>query len=585
MSFHTTFTTPTMQDVHDWAIAQSKKDYANAVRRTSDYFDGLPLSQIPADLTTIKRAIPLHGFDPRLAKTEKAYKACRRKITASIKGATGQLNAAIERRELRDDWAELLDILKPHALNKNRIKTPQILVPIRKLADLGRQHQTLPAQVSQEWLTTLRSSLDSNHWQALQRALKNLNGFREVEGVSVLLPPDPFPPAPALRAQHTPGVPGDIAKEINQWVEVATQANYDPVEQRYEDSCSASNIAHKRAALRKFVSALHLTANHTLDTSQELQGLLTPENAIIAVRFWTANQSGVGIISARTANDYMKSIYVVLARNGHDPSGIQRQLKANRFLKQGKEEGAEMSPSAHKFCETLLGSTKAITKFLSMHIQMRNIAHELRELSTTENRVLTEMERNKIRQIGTIAAFCAIETRGAPIRVENALALRVRGKDHNFHLPTKMTDHAVFELPRSSVKNQAPIWAPIARNNLNGLEVIEWYLEHIRPLFPNADQSEYLFPSIEGSDGLTYRTFLSWFKRHSRAYGLPMTPHKFRHGLASLLIQHNPGRWDLIERLLDDTANTVRRNYAWVNDRAKRTEVQKYILDLSEFKR
>lgn len=60
-----------------------------------------------------------------------------------------------------------------------------------------------------------------------------------------------------------------------------------------------------------------------------------------------------------------------------------------------------------------------------------------------------------------------------------------------------------------------------------------------------------------------------------------MAPHQFRHGLASLLLQHNPGRWDLLERLLDDTPATVRRNYAWVNERAKRTEVQKFILDLS----
>ncbi len=584
MSFHTTITTPTMQDIHDWAIAQNNKDYANAVKRTSDHFDQLPLTQIPADLTVIKRVMPLHGFDPRLAKSENAYKARRRKIIAAVEGATGELAEAIERRKRADQWADLLEILLPHAINKDGEAAPHMLVPIRKLANLGRQYQTPPDQMNQEWLKKLRPTLDSNHWQALQRALKTLNGFREVEGVKDFLPQGPFPPAQALRFQVTQRVPECIAEEIDQWVQVATQASYDPVEQRYEDSCSASNIAYKRSALRKFVSALHFTENHTLDTSQGLQGLLTPENAIIAVRFWTSNQTGVGIISARTAHDYLKSIYVVLARNGHDPSVIKCQLTANRFLKEGKTNGSEMSTSARKFCETLLGSTTLIMKFLSMHTQMRNQAQEMLDLGTEEDRSLTEMERRKIRQIGTIAAFCAIETRGAPIRVRNALSLRIRGKGHNFHLPTKMTDHAVFELPSSEVKNQKPIWAPIERNNLNGLEVIEWYLEKIRPMFPNADESEYLFPSIEGLDELSYKTFLTWFKRHSRAYGLPMTPHKFRHGLASLLLQRNPGRWDLLERLLDDAPNTVRRNYAWVNDRAKRVEVQKFILNLSGFK-
>jgi len=61
-----------------------------------------------------------------------------------------------------------------------------------------------------------------------------------------------------------------------------------------------------------------------------------------------------------------------------------------------------------------------------------------------------------------------------------------------------------------------------------------------------------------------------------------MTPHNFRHGLASLLIQKNPGRWDLLERLLDDSIVTIRRNYAWIDKRSSRKEVQHLILDLSE---
>ncbi|MEY8798731.1 hypothetical protein AB9K35_00060, partial [Leisingera sp. XS_AS12] len=64
----------------------------------------------------------------------------------------------------------------------------------------------------------------------------------------------------------------------------------------------------------------------------------------------------------------------------------------------------------------------------------------------------------------------------------------------------------------------------------------------------------------------------------------PMTPHNFRHGLASLLIEANPGRWDLLERLLDDTVGTARKNYGWVNKRVQRSEVQKYVLDLTRLK-
>ena len=107
-------------------------------------------------------------------------------------------------------------------------------------------------------------------------------------------------------------------------------------------------------------------------------------------------------------------------------------------------------------------------------------------------------------------------------------------------------------------------------------------MREIRPLFPGAEDSDYLFPGLNDPGGLRYGTLLEWFKTLTREAGLPMMPHKFRHGLASLLLQKNPGRWDLLERLLDDAPMTARRNYAWVNKRAQREDVMRYVLNLSE---
>ncbi|MEP5153709.1 tyrosine-type recombinase/integrase, partial [Planktotalea sp.] len=217
----------------------------------------------------------------------------------------------------------------------------------------------------------------------------------------------------------------------------------------------------------------------------------------------------------------------------------------------------------------------------SMHVRLRNEAQRLLEELSGEGRIPTSTEIGRIRQLGTAAAICAIETRGAPIRIESALELVFRGPGSTFHLPSGKTKHATIDLAPEHTKNKVDIWAPIVPDNLNGLEVIRWYLDKIRPLYANHEASVHLFPGFKIGEALEYRTFLSWFKRHTRAAGLPMTPHKFRHGLASLLLQRNPGRWDLLERLLDDKPVTVRKNYAWVNERSKRAEVQKFILDLS----
>ncbi|WP_291736939.1 tyrosine-type recombinase/integrase, partial [Leisingera sp. F5] len=583
MSFFTPIAPMTFQNVLDWTIAQDKKDYVSPVKRCSELYKNRHLQDIPADLDEFKRRFPLGGFDPRHFKTEKAYKAWRRKVSAAIKGATGQLQEEQERRARQDAWAELIDALTPLTGMPDQAMYPhQVLIPIRKLSDLAWQHGKEPNQVSQEWLSGLRTRLGSNDWKSLQSALRRLNHFRYLSSARPLLPPEPFAEPEVLRANILPGIPDHVAAEIRDWVLNATRGEYDPVEDRYEEGTSEDDKSFKTAALRKFVSTLSECAG--LETDLGLRELLSPENAVQVVRRWSSNMDGAGKITARTAHDYLKAIYIVMARNGLPPDAIKAQLANNRFLKQGKKQGSHMSPGARTFCETLLGSQKLTLTFLSLHVQLRNRAQELLNSFSADGRAMTGSEIEEVRSIGSVAAVCALETRGAPIRIDNALALAIRGDNITFHLPGRMTDHATITLSPEHTKNDNEIWAPIERGNLNGLEVIEWYMETIRPLYPGADSSDFLFPGIIADGNLPYETFLGWFKRETRAAGLPMTPHNFRHGLASLLIEANPGRWDLLERLLDDTVGTARKNYGWVNKRVQRSEVQKYVLDLTRLK-
>lgn len=583
MSFHKPITAMNLQDVQDREAAAGNNDYANAVGRYPHLTDGAYLSQVPADLALVKQQLPLHGFDPALSKSEKAYKATRRKIIAAVKNATGEAEAAKERRARVDEWAELLLALEPHAVTSGERKhsAKQILIPVRKLADVARTSDIKPNDVSQDWLDSVSPILETNEWKTLQRALKTLNRLRHDDDVCRFLPLSPFPAPKPRRQENLQLIPSHIADEIDDWVHNATLTEFDPVEQEYVDTASISNVNFKLAAIRKFVSTLLRSGQLHPQTNLGLRDLMTPEYAADAVRYWSQYEGQKGHISARTAYDYLKSNYVVMARNGVDPSLMKSHLRANRFLKNGKRASNDMSPTSRKFCEHLLASPQQTMKFLSMHVHLRNRANTLLENLSENSNAPTSNETARIRQIGTVAAICAIETRGAPIRIESALELVFRGPGRTFHLPSGKTKHATIDLGRGHTKNNVEIWAPVQPGNLNGLEVMLWYLEKIRPLFPNHEESVHLFPGFKSGAALEYRTFLGWFKRQSRGAGLPMTPHKFRHGLASLLLQHNPGRWDLLERLLDDTPATVRKNYAWVNERAKRTEVQKFILDLS----
>ncbi|MFY2826588.1 hypothetical protein [Ruegeria sp. MALMAid1280] len=583
MSFFTPITQMTMQDVLDWTIANDKNDYTSPVARCSGLLDNRQLIEIPVNLTEFKRRFPLHGFNPRNFKTEKAYKAWRRKVIAAIKGATGQVKKERERRSRRDEWACVIKIIEPMTgMPPDAVYPHQILIPIRKLADFARQYGKRPDQVSQEWLTEQRPTLDSNEWQTMQRALRQLNDLRCLSSLKPFLPDQPYAVEKPSRDNILPGIPDSIGEEIQAWVENAAKREFDPIEREYTEPPSTGDVGQKTSALRKFVSTLAVSEEVEISPDTRLSDLMTTDNFEIVIRAWTRNSDGKGKITARTANDYMKSLYVLMARNDVCPAAIKSHVAANSFLKSGKKQAKEMSARARDFCETLLGSQKLTMDFLSLHVQLRNQAHEMIEKLTAERQQLTTREIQKIREIGTVAAFCALETRGAPIRIGSALALKCRGGGITFHLPTTTTDHATITLSPDHTKNDVEIWAPIKRGNLSGLEVIEWYFKVIRPLYPDADKNEFVFPGIKVEGSLPYKTFLGWFKRQTRTAGLPMTPHNFRHGLASLLIQRNPGRWDLIERLLDDTIITIRRNYAWVDKRRAIAEVQQFILDLSE---
>ncbi|WP_192965952.1 hypothetical protein [Phycobacter azelaicus] len=580
MSFLNPIAPMTFQDVLDWTIAEGKKDYITPVKRCGALHSNQPLARIPADHAEFTRRFPLEGFDPRHFKTDKAYKAWRRKVAAAIKGCSGQQAEARARRARQDEWSLLIAAME-HLVGKpgDRKQSHPRLIPVRKLADLARQHGKSPKQVSQAWLAEVRADLNPNEWKSVQSALRRLDKFRNEQSIRPFLPASPYGGPPVLRQNVLPGVPEHIAEEISSWVQVATRGGFDSVEGTWEGANSEKDIMFKTSALRKFVSTLaECTA---IGARDRLAALLTPENATLVIRRWTANTAGQGRISARTAQDYMKAVRTVMARNGVSPDVLKQHLANNRFLHDGKKQGRGMSPQVRDFCEMLLGSRKQSLTFLSLHVALRNKAQGFLDACSEAGSELTPSELEAVRAIGSVAAFCALETRGAPIRVRNALGLKISGSGITFHLPSRMADHATIDIPPELTKNGNEIWAPITRGNLNGLEVIEWYMREIRPLYPDADMSPYLFPGIWTDGSLNYKTFLNWFKRETRLAGLPMTPHNFRHGLASLLIQKNPGRWDLLERLLDDTVGTARRNYGWVNKRTQRSEVQKYVLDLS----
>ena len=198
---------------------------------------------------------------------------------------------------------------------------------------------------------------------------------------------------------------------------------------------------------------------------------------------------------------------------------------------------------------------------------LRVAAQDILDSAMAEDRKLTKSDIIEVRMLGACACFCALEIGGAPIRIENAMLLTCVGTDAQIRIPRKGKKPIHVVIPKELTKNKVQIEFPIRSNKFGYFDTIRWYLEESRPLFPHADNSQYLFPAMT-TPGASMSP--SWFGAQFSTLmrtivELPMTPHQFRHGQVSILLDQYPNEIAVIAKRIDDHPNTLRTNYAWLN--------------------
>lgn len=283
-----------------------------------------------------------------------------------------------------------------------------------------------------------------------------------------------------------------------------------------------------------------------------------------------------GGLAAKTVAQYLKTIARYLERAGVDANHIEKHAKTNRVLKRGARDDAGMTPKNRRFCGCLLERQDLQVTFLGGHLVVRRAAEKILAQGKTAGRALTGREVGKVRALGAVAVFMAIEVGGAPLRVENALEMPLYGDGAWITLPRKAGGPIKFCIPYEYTKNGKarvqesgePIqFSMRAKTRLEAYETVMWYIKYIRPLFRDHKTNMHLFPSVSGgADELAYETFLRWYKRNTRdIVGLPMTPHQQRHGQASLLLNKYPDKELIIARRLGNSPAAMGRYYGWVH--------------------
>jgi hypothetical protein len=263
-------------------------------------------------------------------------------------------------------------------------------------------------------------------------------------------------------------------------------------------------------------------------------------------------------------------------------------------LKEGRRAGEFMSPATEKWCDELLNCERKKRTFELQHISYYRKAVDVLATAEAEGFDLLDLSDPKkmgtvknsrrgrakkllkqARMYGVCAAFAAIELEVAPFRKENTLGLLKSGGKQTFYDHRK-TSPALMRIlmPNDLLKNGAAMtrrnqsFAPFKLLNEEGsfaFEILGFYLDKIRPLFPGAKGSRCLFPSIEpGPEHLCTGTFDDWLMEASIEVGLPLTAHNFRHGLASIEINKDLNCINEIAGLLGDDPVTVRKYYAFI---------------------
>ena len=156
--------------------------------------------------------------------------------------------------------------------------------------------------------------------------------------------------------------------------------------------------------------------------------------------------------------------------------------------------------------------------------------------------------------------------------------LQQRRPDPSLILPRGKRDYALILVPGAEVKNGRPVRARILPSRTQALDVIAWYLREIRPAIPFADQSHFVFPGWSGLR-VSDSALRNWLFAHGSALGMPMRPHNFRHGQASLHLKYHPGDYAAVARLLGDKPETIRAYYAWLDDDGEMERVQRLIAE------
>jgi hypothetical protein len=552
-------------------MASTRDRYLSAILTASEIMN-CPLSTVTANLGLVETRFPPDGFEPDRWSTESAYQLFRRRLQASLREFLGIHTAQASLRAIEDNWTHLLTAIEP--LTEGRVGAGAAWHPMKREAlktfvlvarGYGWQPQDLTCERAQIIDADSRGNKRTTNRQSLKR-LDELRAFPQLL---------PFLPA------HPIGFTGDrrvpLLQDLNPiweaqfaaWIDAVTKTGWDPVERMFVDNHEGH--AHVMRSAFRTTLRIGLSLNKIAPDTPDLKEILVNDDimrSIAAEMFARHLRKGKeGHLAPRTSRKYLKLLNQVRGYLGIDTTLLSQILANNPVAREGKRAEKRMTSKNRFFCEMLVSQPHMRRRFLMSFQVLREAAEAVLAIAAVETRDLTPREVSRVRNLGVSACFAAIEIGGAAIRVDNAMSLTCFGDDAQIRIPANSKSPVKVIIPAGLTKNKSEISFQIIAGDFKYRDTIQWYWETIRPLFPHAASSPYLFPAIKAkANHLNTSHFGAGFADLMRTVvNLPMTPHQMRHGQTSLLLDKYPNEIEVIAKRIDDTADTLRTYYGWLN--------------------
>lgn len=608
---HQSPTPPTLQDAIAYIEAHGTPAQRQDPRKARSAlalhgFEGPDFDSFPANLEFFDGKVPkLSGKMPALQRqihaagiSQNTYRQSWRAARRLIATVTGVTAAKAERQSREDAWTALL--ARVDILVRNGLVLPIQRASLPALVDVCREHQMAPSDLTPDTVAELLAGRDAHGRKTLRKGLKTLDSLQKYPRLRDLLPPGPVTPAPK-KTGRLATLPLHMQSAILAWVDRTARTQVeDAGYEHLSEPLSDSARYRYRAALCLYVETL-LTSGMSIPEGPDLEELFTRDRIDLVLGQWTSEQTH----AARTNFQYAIDLASLLARNGAAEAAeyLQGLTRVITRLQEGRAAGRRMGRKTRRFCEGLLNDPKKKTLFQIQHVEYYRRALEAQAIARAKAFDLTfladpahmgalsdvargEAKRllRRARMFGLLAAYAAIALEGAPYRRQNILSLRHSGPRKTLFLHLEGRDpQAVIKFPNEELKNGR--WLTARGEELEAITIrtrgagdlgpviLSFYLEKIRPLFPEAARTHCLFPPIErahttDSSFLT-GTFDLWLAEGSAEIGLPLSSHNFRHGYCSIDINEGRRSMEDLARIMGDTVATIQRFYSWID--AKRS--------------